>query len=262
MLFEKDPEKIICKFTELFPVTDLPKTGHQNKNYNFFSTDIPQNQNAVFNYEISYKFNNYGYRCDAFHRKDKNVMTLGCSIGFGNGIPVDKRFSSVFCQCLGKEVNDWNLSWPGVSGDYVSRMAVTCIPILKPDILLINFPNLSRREFFDIKGNIYAHRPNRKTYSSVEQELHSSFMNLTSDNQDLYRLYMHYKIIESTCLLYDVKFLYSVHDSDYQKFLKLNLNKDRFVKCLKKIDFARDGGHPGILSNQKHGKNYFERLNL
>jgi hypothetical protein len=33
-----------------------------------------------------------------------------------------------------------------------------------------------------------------------------------------------------------------------------------FVPALKKVDFARDGGHPGVNSNKIHGEHFFERL--
>jgi hypothetical protein len=260
MLFEKDPEKITQKFSDLFTPNEIPKTGHQNKTYHYFSTDILKNHHTEYPHVIEYNFNEYGYRCSNFERQEKNVMTLGCSIGFGNGIPSNLRFSSVFCNLIGNNVGDWNLSWPGVSCDYVARMAVKCIPILKPDILLVNFPNIARREFFDINGDLFSHRPNRATYSSIESEIHKAFMNLTSQYQDLCNLYMNYMAIKNICKLNGVTLLYSVHEIDFKSAINVVPDQQFFVPALKKVDFARDGGHPGVNSNKIHGEHFFERL--
>src|SRR5690242_14478844 len=98
----------------------LLKTKYVDQKLAQFSTDIKPNP---FPCEVSYQFNKYGYRSDEFTRSDINVLTIGCSVAFGNGIPANCRFGSVFCSLLsaklGKTVSDWNIAWPGESVDYI-----------------------------------------------------------------------------------------------------------------------------------------------
>ena len=48
-----------------------------------------------------------------------------------------------FCRALagvrGGAISNWNIALPGVSNDYIARMAVTCVPVLAPDFVLIAF---------------------------------------------------------------------------------------------------------------------------
>lgn len=231
----------------------IPKTGVYGE-YSFFNTDsVEKNFN---NLDISYKFNQYGYRCDEFSTKGKtNILILGCSIAFGVGIPKSFRFGEVFS----KEFEDsviWNLSWPGVSGDYVSRIALVSIPILKPDICLINFPLFARREYFDLNGSKFDYRPDRKPNNLISKNIINNFLNLSSDYEDYYNFYKNYNIIENLCKINQCKFLFSIGQVDTKKH---NINFQQFAGAFEKIDIARDGGHPGILSNEKHAKKFYKK---
>lgn len=265
MLFEKNEcwtERIVTNFDNCFLAESIPKTGYENRELKWFTTDISsRNISTPYNDEIFYKFNNHGYRSEEFKRRLINVMTVGCSFTFGNGIPANRRFSRIFCNLLGEDVSDWNLSWPGVSIDYVARIVSTCVPVLKPDIILVNFPPLARREFFDAQGYVFAHRIQRKTHCNKESDLHNAHLSLVSSYQDLYRFLMNYKLIESISKQHNVPWLFSTQKSDQNAYDKIHHHIDESLRvdCLDKIDSARDGGHPGVESNMNHALNYFDK---
>jgi hypothetical protein len=71
---------------------------------------------------------------------------------------------------------------------------------------------------------------------------------------------MNYMAIKNICKLNGVTLLYSVHEIDFKSAINVVPDQQFFVPALKKVDFARDGGHPGVNSNKIHGEHFFERL--
>ena len=258
----------MSKFEQCFLNNQIPKTGYQNQKLKWFSTDDSINYiKTSYNEDINYNFNSYGYRCEEFVEAEFKVLTLGCSIAFGNGIPDKSRFGSVFCQLLEKQINkkvfNYNLSWPGVSSDYVARIVTVVVPIIKPNVVLVNFPYLPRREYFDIDGNIFQFRPNKKPNSIKESKFISNFLALSSPYQDACNLFKNYILIDSICKQNNAVFLYSVSNSDqptYQKVRHL-FDESKKANSIDKIDFARDGGHPGIKTNENHAFNFLKAYN-
>lgn len=233
----------------------IPKTKYVNAVLDAFSTD--NDPKKAYNYPISYKFNSYGYRSDEFTRSETNVLTIGCSVVFGNGIPADKRFSAVFCS----EFNaaDWNMGWPGESVDYVGRILSTVIPTLQPNVLLVSFPSFCRREFFDAEGRRHDFRPDSRSNSLVGNKIHKNLLDLTSDYQDAVNFYKTFKLVECLCKIYNIKWLFSIRKHDDDIFNYLSLDASRRATSIEKVDLARDGGHPGVQTNLNFGKTLIDK---
>lgn len=236
---------------ELF--TGIPKTKYAGVVLDTFSTD--NDAKKSYNYSIRYKFNSYGYRSDEFTRSKTNVLTIGCSVAFGNGIPADKRFSAVFASEF--SAADWNMGWPGESVDYVGRILSTVIPILQPDILLVSFPSFCRREFFDAEGRRHDFRPDNRSSSLVGSKVHKSLLELTSDYQDVANFYKTFKLVELLCK--DIRWLFSIRKHDEAIFNYLNFDTTHKVASIEKVDVARDGGHPGVQTNLNFGKKLLDK---
>lgn len=251
----------------MFPVGKLPMTPYVNQELIYFNTDIETRQiDTGYNSDISYSFNSHGYRSPEFTQQgDINLLSIGCSVTFGNGIPVDKRFGDVFASLLSnntqKTVVNWNMAMPGESIDYIVRTSVLAIPILKPDILITNFPSFARREFFDNNGNRFDYRPKRQVDNRIEKELFSHLENLSSYYDDLARFFINYKLIESVVELYNCKWLYALQKCDLEQYAEISVHcRDEWrVPSLQRVDVARDNGHPGVETNRLHGVNYYDK---
>lgn len=253
---KKNLEKIRVSFKECFE--EIPRTGFENQSYKWFSTDIEERNFPVdYSERISYEFNSQGYRCNEFTRKAFNIMTLGCSMTFGNAVPVHDRFSTLICNELGKDVADWNLAWPGTSGDYCSRIIALCFDRLKPDLVLVNFPHIGRMEYFDCNGRLYDYRPLAKTTDLIEKQNKELIDGLASEYQSIYRFFKNFKLIEKT--IQSTPWLFSVQKEDEQT-LKQYTDNELFVKPLNKVDTGRDGGHPGIKSHSLHAESYLRKI--
>lgn len=99
--------------------------------------------------------NRHGYACEDFGPRGViNVLALGCSWTQGDvktgSFP--EYAAAHLSERLGVPVKSWNLGLGGRSSDYMSRTLLCTLDYLKPDIVLLNFPTLDRREFFRNDG--------------------------------------------------------------------------------------------------------------
>ena len=96
-----------------------------------------------------YKTNSHGYRCPEFSplpAGKKNVVVLGCSHTFGEGLKDDEHWVHFVSQHNTKMLRWWNLGQPGASADKVVRILYGCEKILFPKIIVVCWPFWSRRE--------------------------------------------------------------------------------------------------------------------
>ena len=115
--------------------------------------------------EYSYKWNSDGFRSVDFKEKPK-IITLGCSITLGQGLPVEL----IWPQLLEKKLKENGIDYSvGNLGDHGASIA-SCISNLfsiiykyeyKPEYIICNFPPMNRTYFKDplsdnIVHNIWA----------------------------------------------------------------------------------------------------------
>ena len=95
-----------------------------------------------------YKTNSHGYRCPEFNVPDgkKNVVVLGCSHTFGEGLENNEHWFHFLSQHNTKRLRWWNLGQPGASTDKVVRILYGCEKVLFPNIIIVCWPFWSRRE--------------------------------------------------------------------------------------------------------------------
>lgn len=120
-----------------------------NLTVDWLDTDTPDN--AQYEKDIKYTFNEYGFRSDPFYeRKDINVLALGCSMTVGVGVDQHENWPNQLKQKIqewsGYGVSMWNMATSGASTDYVTRMAYKVHGALAPDIIVVNWPPITRLE--------------------------------------------------------------------------------------------------------------------
>ncbi len=112
-----------------------------------------------------YKTNSYGYRCREFlplPNGGKNVVVLGCSHTFGEGLEEGEVWVNQVSKKSNKILRWWNLARPGASADQMVRILYGTEKIIFPKVIVACWPAWSRRERLD-----------------------QSPQNLTSDNESL-----------------------------------------------------------------------------
>lgn len=131
------------------PNSETQFSSRDLDNENHFRTLKPSNRWSADSF--TYKFNSHGFRSREFdiNRKEPLLLAFGCSHTSGVGVPVEDNWP----EQLGSEYFPnhvvYNAGQGGGSCDTVARLAVNMIPILKPDIVTILWPNLNRFESYD-----------------------------------------------------------------------------------------------------------------
>ena len=120
-----------------------------NTTVDWVDTDKPED--AIYEKDIKYTFNEYGFRSDSFESKsDINILTCGCSHTVGVGVDQHEAWPFVLRELIqnhtGKTVSIWNIATSGASADYVARTTHKTISILQPDFVCVFWPPVGRVE--------------------------------------------------------------------------------------------------------------------
>lgn len=125
---------------------------------------------------ISYKINNYGFRCSEFVPGDDCLIALGCSFTVGIGLPVENTWPELVGKALGLRV--YNLAWGGNAADTCFRLAEYWIPKLNPKAVFMLAPPPARFELirlasvpWDVAVEIYMPHSESKSVTEVDSFL-------------------------------------------------------------------------------------------
>lgn len=113
----------------------------------YADNELPKTSNP------DYTTNSQGYRCPEFSPLPdggKNVVVLGCSHTFGEGLDDEEVWASRLSKLVKSNLRFWNLGQPGASPDKCVRILYGCEKILFPNYIIICWPAISRRERLDV----------------------------------------------------------------------------------------------------------------
>jgi hypothetical protein len=99
-----------------------------------------------------HKLNSHGYRCpewDPMPAGKKNVVVLGCSHTFGQGLDDNQHWVHFLSKHNSDRLRYWNLGQPGASGDACVRRLWGTQKLLDPKIIIICWPDETRRQYTD-----------------------------------------------------------------------------------------------------------------
>lgn len=117
------------------------------KHGHYADNELPEAHNP------KYDTNSLGYRCPEFTPLPdggKNVVVLGCSHTFGEGLDDSEVWVSQLEKLTNNEkLRFWNLAQPGASADKCVRILYGTERILFPKIIIVCWPQHSRRERLD-----------------------------------------------------------------------------------------------------------------
>ena len=115
--------------------------------------------------EITYSFNDDGYRCDSFSIKSEfPILFMGCSLTEGIGLPLNEVWThhlhDRIVNTLNKDIPFWSLAKGGTSIDYAARCFYDYGSKLKPKYVFYLMSGISRREYSYESPDISAWWPN------------------------------------------------------------------------------------------------------
>jgi hypothetical protein len=247
--------------------------------------------------DVDYHFNSLGYRCrDEFARTGDeavSVVMLGASEILGTGVPQDRTVSAVFARLLGERlgrpVTEWNLGIAGSSPDYIARMLVSVLPVLRPTVVLMSFPFHARREHIDADGRIHYFNTGRAGERKLKERflepdkfaLMQASMTLSSEYNDAMSLYKNYQVCEALCEKHRAMWLFTATREVFFEQIAHLVDAAHWVRpglSDLKASFSdnpgeglgRDMQHPGVGPHREMAKlfmakmegRYAERLRL
>jgi hypothetical protein len=162
---------------------------------------------------------------------DFNIMTLGCSNAYGQGLKDEEVFDFIIKQEIEKDYNikvsNWNLAQAGKDSDFVKIIFNEYAKKLKPDLTIIWWPNFCRRFMFDKLENKFS-----TSLPSGRSDFNKFYLKyVSSDEQDIYNWYYNcYLFVEHLSQILDIDILHIAPDAFlYEAFDNHKLNIDEFL---------------------------------
>jgi len=119
----------------------------------YSDSNIPKSTALSSKLKKDYNINSYGYRCPEWSPLPvgkKNVVVLGCSHTFGEGLEDGKVWvDQLYNKVDQNRLRFWNLGQPGASADKVVRILYSTEKVLFPKHIIVCWPFWSRRERLD-----------------------------------------------------------------------------------------------------------------
>lgn len=120
-------------------------------------------------------FKEYPFRCPSWNpmpQGKKNVVILGCSHTWGVGLEPHETWAHHVSQHNTKRLRYWNLGQPGASPEAVVRILYSCEKVLNPEIIIVCWPQPSRREWLGDEGprNLMGTDPRLKGQTTSSDE--------------------------------------------------------------------------------------------
>jgi len=127
--------------------------------------------------------NSFGYRCPEWNPMPdgkKNVVVLGCSHTFGQGLLPHEHWVNHLSQHNTNRLRYWNLGVPGASGNCCVRRLWGSQKLIDPKIVIVCWPDISRRGWYgdDKPGSLHGTAPENKFQTNdtdLQDFLHNVF---------------------------------------------------------------------------------------
>lgn len=204
---------------------------------------------------------NVGYRCpswDPMPEGKKNVVVLGCSHTYGEGLEDNEHWVHHLSKHNTKRLRYWNLGQPGASADKIVRILYGCEQVLRPEIIIVCWPVWSRRE----------------RLGKFAENLTSNDEHLKSEDEDTDKnnFLQNVFLVEKYAQSHRCKTFHCFAQESYQEHLQgLNVLEDYTISnCWPHWDkfqqrqrydqpsFAADGKHYGVEHHERFAKLFLE----
>jgi hypothetical protein len=205
----------------------------------------------------NYTYNELGFRADSIHKEGQKIMAIGCSNTEGVGVDDKDTWPAVLSSMIPNSVNV-NLGHGGRSNDYISRTLLTFYDFFKPDLVIILYTNLHRREIYTEENGIEGFVPTHSFgyFKNIADGIkkQSMLFKLQNDNEDYINWYKNHQLIK---LFLESKKCNWVWDGNEQ-IRKFYTDDNMFDKDYcnltnetqnKLVDMGTDNIHPGPKHN-------------
>jgi hypothetical protein len=199
----------------------------------------------------TYTYNELGFRGDSINKEGFKIMSLGCSLTEGVGVNNEDTWPAHLKKLIPNAVN-LNFGTGGRSNDFISRCLITYYDTVKPDLVLIMYPSLMRREIYTKDGGIEPFMPTTSwgylNETKEGQKTQESLTYLQNNNEDIINWFKNHQLIKYFLESKKCNWIWNGGELPVEYF-----EDNRFDGDYNKfIDLGVDGKHPGPLHNKKY----------
>jgi hypothetical protein len=221
---------------------------------------------------ITYRTNAHGWRSREIvpQSPDRKIMFIGCSFTMGVGLPYEDIWTSVatrqIAAALGEPIEQHNFGYAAHGNDFFAMVVHQVLPILEPDLLVVLFTHFARRTHFPEFGRFWPFLPNWVVPGHAAE--HECYVRLQSDANDFMNFVQQHSLIDATAALNGVPWIWQCYGQQAvppRDRLAPYVRTDNMIDIAfpayglattdrtMRWDLARDGKHPGHLSNDIFG---------
>jgi lysophospholipase L1-like esterase len=211
-----------------------------------------------------YTYNELGFRADSIYKDGIKIMTIGCSNTEGVGVNDNDTWPALLCSMIPNSVNI-NLGHGGRSNDYISRTLLTFYDFFQPDLVIILYTNLHRREIYTeengVEGFIPTHTNGYFRDTANGSRKQSMLFKLQNDNEDYINWYKNHQLIKLFLESKKCNWIWDGSEQIREYYVDSNILDCDYCNMTDEtdnrlIDNGTDGVHPG----PKHNLQYATEL--
>lgn len=214
----------------------LPSDSKENyqQNCKQISRRALLEKNGWIDREITYSFNEHGYRCDSFDLPC-DTLFAGCSQTMGIGLPLDVLWASRIAEYL--EIPYHNISCGGSDWQHVAQRLCYWVPILKPKTVILKEPPSARFNWWDQDTVVSTCQFDQQELMSCRINESMPLIDIIDDTNSNWYRYSMYHLIQQMCNQNNVKLV----------VIPTGRLCTRSTEKIRKSDLARDLNHFGAL---------------
>lgn len=216
----------------------------------------------------TYTYNELGFRADSISKDGFKIMTIGCSNTEGVGVDDKNTWPALLSSMIPNSVNV-NLGHGGRSNDYICRTLLTFYDFFKPDLVIILYTNLHRREIYTeqngVEGFIPTHANGYFKDTSDGSKKQSMLFKLQNDNEDFINWYKNHQIIKLFLESMECNWIWDGSNAIRTHYTDDNMFNKDYCHLTDKtpnklIDNGTDGIHPGPIHNKTYSEFLYETI--
>jgi len=242
-----------------------------NQTFDWTSSDTEEQYNKVKNTvaygpeDITYKYNNYGFRCDDFGSWEAypyRIVFAGCSMTEGIGVALEdlwaKQMHQMICDKLQVQIPYWNIATAGAGIDHMIRYLYNLKNLLKPQIIISYLPSNVRRERWT--GDCWSvWESDEKMFWTWPVKVDKKIETFLNERFIDYQTEKNLAMLDMILNELDCQFLYSSSMENFS--ISDYIQSPRYVQrhhIPEQYDFGRDGIHAGPKTNTIMAERAFE----
>ena len=215
-----------------------------------------------------YTYNELGFRADSIHKNGIKIMTIGCSNTEGVGVSDNDTWPALLCSMIPNSVNV-NLGHGARSNDYICRTLLTFYDFFNPDLVIILYTNLHRKEIYteenSVEGFIPTHANGyfRDTTDGIRKQ--SMLFKLQNDNEDYINWYKNHQLIKLFLESKKCNWIWDGNKRIRKYYTDDNMFHKDYCNMTDKtknglIDMGTDNTHPGPKHNLQYATDLYDYI--